>query len=186
MKNIITALALVGVANAASITTTLESVSPMLTVSGTFNGGQPQDVWSGRLNFSTFEAFCSDPYKEIDLGETVTYTTVPLTSVTWGTDVSRIVSEYLASPQDPSNAAAAQWAIWCVIGGQGVAVTPGQATATLTGEYLDHFSEYSPADVTLLQSATRQNMVAITPIPEPAAFVSLLLAAALILRRKRQ
>jgi len=190
MKKLLILLTLSGalnLLNASTITATLQSVSPSLTVSGSFVEGQTKDIWSGQLNFNEFSAFCSNPYLEIYLNETVTYTTVPVESLIYGKDVAQVVSMYLSSPQDALNAAGAQWAIWSLIGGEGVSISPGQSTSIVAGQYLKDYYLYSPANVTFLSSPTVQGMVSFTSVPEPSTALTVFALGSfgLFINRKR-
>ena len=185
-KIILACLTLTGFTHAAAIISKLETVEPSLYVSGTVTGGGDITIWAGKLVFDKFDAFCSDPFKDIAVGDTVSYVTSNWQSVPHGETTARIIAMYLGSNKTPMDAAAAQWAIWKELENDGsdfgtgaVRITSNQSElVAMASQYLQGNGAFQPASVLFLESATKQDMVAfnfsISAVPEPTPTALLL------------
>jgi hypothetical protein len=185
--------------NAQNLTATFLTESPAQSVLGTLplEGNTYTYYNSGVAHFNRFDAFCVDPYQSIYYNETVVYNVQnPSTLANSGT-ISRLVGGYLASDRTSLDAAAAQWAIWEVVA-DGVnspslstglvKIAPSDAAVAAKAEsFLANVNSYTPAHITYLTSATRQDMITIcTCVPEPGtALLSAFGALGLLVRRRR-
>lgn len=184
----------------------LVSISPALTVNGTFNnGGTFQNYASGVNNFTSsdfggfdFEAFCVEPNSFITVGQTLTYEVTSLSSLTNAEKVSKLIGGFLGSSQSAADAAAVQWAIWEVttdgvsspasLSDGPIRVASGESTQTLGNQYLANIDSYTGAEIYYLTNSEYQNMVGYKHgdvIPEPASLGLVALSGILLLRRKR-
>lgn len=191
-------------ASGQTLQTKLLSISPALSVNGTFNSGATTaNYTSGVNNFANFsdplfnfQAFCVEPTAFISVGQTLTYEVTSLSLLTNADKVARLVGGYLASSKTADDAAAVQWAIWEVtaetsltnsLSNGNVNITSSSlSTQTLGNNYLANINSYTKANITYLTNSPYQNMVAITPIPEPASLGLLALSSLTLLRRRRQ
>ena len=110
--------------------------------------------------------------------------------------ISRLIGGYLLSSQSAQEAAAVQWAIWEVttesqlaysLSDGNVRITSAQNldTITLANQYLAQAPSFTPASVTFLSNATRQDVVTWQVIPEPASAGLMALSGLLLFRRRR-
>ncbi len=100
---------------ATTITVTLDSLSPGMTVSGSFTGASGfANRTAGVLNFDFGDAFCVEPQQPVS--GTVVYDIQPTGSLTNLTSISKVIGAYLQSSQSNLEAAGAQWAIWEIVG----------------------------------------------------------------------
>ncbi len=197
-------------ANGQSIEITLNSISPALSVNGTFNnGGTTQNYTSGINNFTTsastgsidFDAFCVEPSAFITVGETLTYELTDNSQLTNSQKVAKLVGGYLGSTMSNEAAAAFQWAIWEVTSENSASsfslndgnvrisgTNPSVNTRNLANQYLANINSYDSAEIYYLTNSKKQNMVGFKPgtaVPEPSSLGLLVLSGALLLRRKR-
>ena len=176
---------------------TLIGVNPGLPVTGTINNGSFIQAYpSGVLNFSEFDAFCIEPSQGISFGESLVYQIQNPLSLTTSNTIARLVGGYLASSQSADDAAAVQWAIWEIttetlasysLADGNVRITSPQNlnTLTLANQYLAQAPNFTPANVTFLTNATRQDVVTWQAVPEPASVGLLALSGLLLFRRRR-
>ena len=190
-------------ANGQTLEAKLISISPALSVNGTFNGGSTTaNYTSGVNNFVNlsdsmleFDAFCVEPTAFISVGQTLTYQVSDLSHLTNADKVARLVGGFLGSSKTAADAAAVQWAIWEVTADAGnphslndgkVQVTSASlSTQTLGNKYLADINSFTKAKITYLTNSKYQNMVAITPIPEPTTLGLASLSCLALLRRRR-
>lgn len=180
-----------------NLSATLIGIDPGLPVTGTVdNGSFTQAYPSGILKFTEFEAFCIEPTQGLSYGETLVYQIQNPLSLTTTNTIARLVGGYLLSSQSAQEAAAVQWAIWEVtteslsgysLDDGNVRITSAQNldTITLANQYLAQSSSFSPANVTFLSSATRQDVVTWQAIPEPTSAGLMMLSGLLLFRRRR-
>lgn len=207
-KLLICAVAVVAAYTAATaqgqtLTATLDSITPGLSVNGTFDGGgYVHDLASGVLDFGDFEAFCAEPLGNLAYGDTVIYQIQDPSSLANYDTIARLVGGYLSAPQsDPQtaaeHAAAVQWAIWEVIGESSptrslstgdvrISTPVNQSTVDLANTYLANVANFSPATITYLTSNTHQDIVAWNVVPEPASAGLAALSGLILLRRRRK
>jgi len=187
----------------------LITISPTLTVNGTFNGGTTtKDYLSGVNKFTStsfggleFDAFCVEPNALIAIGQSLDYTVTPTSSLTNSDKVARLVGAYLGSSKTNADAAAIQWAIWEVTSENSSSLSlsngnvnvsgssPSSNTRTLGNQYLANINTFTAANITYLKNSQSQDMVAFSstkPIPEPASLGMLAISGMLLLRRKRK
>lgn len=94
-----------------TVTVTFDSVSPGMTISGSFTGaGGFANRSAGVINFDFGDAFCVEPMQPVS--GTVVYDIQPTGSLTNLTSISKVIGAYLQSSQSNLEAAGAQWAIW--------------------------------------------------------------------------
>lgn len=181
----------------------LLTISPALSVKGTFNGGATTATYTSGVNnfanltdpLNAFEAFCVDANQFISVGQSLTYKVTDLSHLTNADKVARLVGGYLSSSKTAADAAAVQWAIWEVTTSPGtplslsngtVAVSSASlSTQTLGNQYLANINTFSKANITYLTNSKYQDMVAMTPIPEPTSLGLLALSCLSLLRRRR-
>jgi hypothetical protein len=181
----------------------LISISPALSVNGTFNGGSTTaNYTSGVNNFVNlsdslieFDAFCVEPTAFISVNQTLTYQVSDLSHLTNADKVARLVGGFLGSSKTAADAAAVQWAIWEVTSDAGnphnlsngkVQVSSANlSTQTLGNKYLANINNFTKANITYLTNSKYQNMVAFTPIPEPTTLGLAALSCFTLLRRRR-
>lgn len=184
-------------AHGQNLTATLTGIVPGLTVKGTFNNGNfIQDYASGLMTFSSFTAFCVDPYQDLSYGQTLTYQVQNPSTLANSATIARLVGGYLASSQTDADAAAVQWAIWetttealaspsLVNGNVRITALANQSTATLANQYLANVNSFAPVNLTYLTNSTYQDVVTWCPVPEPASAGLAALSSLLLLRRRR-
>ncbi len=183
-----------GQLSAQSVTASLNSISPALTVNGMFDGINSRSVKSGLMQFDEFDAFCIDPYQGVVFNQPVTYQS----SLTFSTpDVAKAISKlvggyYSVSGQTAQDAAAIQWAIWEVVvdGTSNPSLSSGNArvfdaaTAELGQKYLTNIDRLPVANVRFLTNSQYQDVVTIVPEPSSTALLGLGVVG-FLLRRKR-
>ncbi len=184
-------------AQAQNLTATLTGILPGLSVNGTLdNGSYIQDHSSGVLDFTDFDAFCVEPSQGLSFGETLIYQIQSPLSLANSDMIARLVGAYLASSRTDQEAAAVHWAIWetttetllapSLLDGNVRITTPvNQDTALLANQYLANINNYTPATLTYLTNATRQDLVTWNVVPEPASAGLAALSGLLLLRRRR-
>lgn len=184
-------------ARAQNLTATLTGILPGLSVNGTLdNGSYIQDHPSGVLDFTDFDAFCVEPSQGLRFGETLIYQIQSPLSLANSDTIARLVGAYLASSRTDQEAAAVHWAIWetttetllapSLLDGNVRITTPvNQDTALLANQYLANINNYTPATLTYLTNATRQDLVTWNVVPEPASAGLAALSGLLLLRRRR-
>lgn len=196
----VAAIAAYSAANAQgqNIPATLSTITPGLSVNGTYDGGGfVHDLPSGVLDFTSFDSFCVAPLEILGYGDTVIYQVQDLSSLANSEDIARLIGGYLASPQTDLDAAAVQWAIWEVtsetsltrslLGGDVRVTTPvSEDTALLANVYLSNLSTYSPVSLTYLTSDTHQDIVTWNLVPEPGTAALAALSGLALLRRRRR
>ncbi len=201
MKRIICAVAIAGAvattaARAQNFSAHFEGVSPGLSINGTFDNSYYDDLPSGVLAFTGFDAFCVQPTTPIAYGDTVVYQVQdPQTLASHGA-IARLVGGFLASSKTEEHAAAVQWAIWEIIldgldtpsfstGNSRITLAGNSATIALAEEYLLNVDQFSPVVLTYLTSPTHQDVVTWQHVPEPATAGLAALSGLLLLRRRR-
>ena len=184
-------------ANGQNLSATLIGIDPGIAVTGTVdNGSFIQAYPSGISKFTEFDAFCIEPNQSISYGETLVYQIQNPLSLSATDTISRLVGGYLLSSQSAQEAAAVQWAIWEVttesqlaysLSDGNVRITSAQNldTITLANQYLAQAPSFTPASVTFLSNATRQDVVTWQVIPEPASAGLMALSGLLLFRRRR-
>ncbi len=183
--------------NGQNISATLIGIDPGIPVTGTVdNGSFIQAYPSGVSKFTDFDAFCIEPTQALSYGETLIYQIQNPLSLSATDTVSRLVGGYLLSSQSAQEAAAVQWAIWEVtteslsaysLADGNVRITSALNLDTITraNQYLAQAPTFTPANVTFLTNASRQDVVTWQAIPEPASAGLMALSALLLFRRRR-
>jgi hypothetical protein len=192
---LLAAFSAIGV-KAQNLPVTFDGVAPGLPVHGTFYGSDPLDLPSGVSSFGNMKAFCVEPTEPLEYGESLVYQIQDSASLANHDTISKLVGGFLASPQDERHAAAVQWAIWEVVldgvdapsfatGQSRIVGDASQDIALLASDYLANVSSYSPASLTYLTSATRQDVVTWSAVPEPSSAGLISLSGLMLLRRRR-
>lgn len=154
-----------------------------------YNGGAGQ--FTGLLNGNSFQTYCTDLYQTFNWNTTYNYSVVSGVTA-WGASKSlamdKLISYSLASGNTPTNAAQSavlQAAIWEVLyetGAYGFSAGNFKATSAIgaTQTLLNNFDWAAVANTTVthhvdqLYSATNQDFMVITAVPEPGAYAMLL------------
>ncbi|MBL8327292.1 MAG: PEP-CTERM sorting domain-containing protein [Rubrivivax sp.] len=148
------------------------------------------------LNGNSFVTYCVDMPQHADFG--VTYTNYHRVdgATAFGAekaqDLARLVTYVGLSPQYSTDSAMVQAAIWEVVHetGRNYSFTSGDVVATgldaSTQDWLDAFdwaamrSTTAAFDVSALASATNQDFLITTPIPEPSTYALMALGLGLV------
>jgi hypothetical protein len=187
---------------AQTLTTTLNTVSPYEQLRGSFDGVTFDTKTAGVLNFDYADAFCVEPLQPV-FG-TVAYDLPPNSSLANSASIAKIVGAYLASSKSGREAAAAQWAIWEIVGDgisspsfrngniqiffrpRGLQPVGSEETETKALQYISLSQLPSTPSASFLYAThpTSQNVVFM--IPEPSsALLGALSITALFIRRRR-
>lgn len=184
-------------ASAQTFPATLIGINPGEAVNGTLNdGGFVQDYPSGVLDFVEFDAFCVEPGQDLEYGESLVYEVQDISLLTNYDRVAKLIGGFLTSPQTTADAAAVQWAIWeftteflsspsLLTGNVRITTPVNQAIADLADQYLANINTFTPATLTYLTNAGRQDVVTWNTIPEPGSLCLAAFSAAFLFRRRR-
>jgi hypothetical protein len=160
------------------------------------NGNTEWDISSGVSKFSTFDAFCVEPFEILNPNEVMVYQTEVISTLENSTKISKLVGGYLKSSQSAFEAAAVQWAIWEVVAENILSPSLNDGLVRITGtgpnattvrllanDYLINVDSFAVAPLTYLTHPDRQNVVVF--VPEPGSIALIVFSGVLLLRRKR-
>ena len=184
-------------ANAQNVPATFLGYDNGLIIRGSIDNGTTEwNISSGVSKFSTFDAFCVQPFEVLNENEAIIYQTQDIALLENSTKISKLVGGYLQSSKSAFEAAAVQWAIWEVVAenilppslNDGmVRITGVSANATTVrlraNDYLANVDSFTAAPLTYLTHPDRQNVVVF--VPEPGSMALFVLSGLLLLRRKR-
>ncbi|WP_411826192.1 PEP-CTERM sorting domain-containing protein [Luteolibacter sp. AS25] len=187
---------------AQTIQAKLTEISPALSVKGSFDSGNNYSYYTAGVNqFEStsssgfdFEAFCVEPDAGITVGDTLSYTVTDLSQLTNSDKIAKVIGGFLASSQNASQAAAAQWAIWELVAetsssyslsSNKVKIKSGESTQALANSYLSNLDSFTAVNLTYLTNSKKQDMITWDAVPEPSSLSLLALSAGLLFRRKR-
>jgi hypothetical protein len=197
-------LAACSMASASSLFVSGFSAGKFRFVLTSFNGGSPlTNTQAGALDATldgsqSFEAYCVDALHAPLIGSSYPVSTVQLPNAGLANSgrLAFLYQNFASSVNNQDTGAGLQLAIWDVLMDNGDGLSAGLFRASTVTSTVNQTNAYLAASVGQSGSATwykgtpganqPQDLIGANPVPEPATIVTLGIAAAAVLRRRRK